>query len=542
MSLSGLSGLSGLSAIAQEQSWISSLDHAPRVLLVSDSILNSDVYIRPRLQSEIPGTGVLRYTYAGSSSPIGWLITANDVKSYAYSGNLFPLADITQWPSKTNCTVSLDASNGMYKVIASSSGARVNTDQFTGKVIVPTGATELTFSFLWRRGDFNSCTATIRSITRNATVLSQQQRLVISQDHLSDQAYRVAITAKSTDGAGFAAGEILHVYIYFGDTDGPSTGTCWVSEPSVTVGYAPTVYHNNSGTPDTITGPSYITPSAGFDRNLVDLTVIEFTNDSSKVSADGYRKSIEAIIAGALQFSEHVLVCTPPPQANPARTSFITGPYVSNGLYDALKTAVANTNVYFYDAIADFQNLVQTGAYLVSDLMRDEIHETDSSSTSAGMGRYVTNIAVCLRSPTKLHTPGSALPFARIGVPVQSGTWAWKEYSMPYSPSYDAHSLSGYTHQAGRIHALSATATGSLSTTTPACTAIGVIALNDQTVAGEVDVSIDGGSAVRLTLSDAGTANYPKGYWVATGLTNTTHTVTISWVSGEARVVGIVGF
>jgi hypothetical protein len=270
--------------------------------------------------------------------------------------------------------------------------------------------------------------------------------------------------------------------------------------------------------------------------------VIEFRNDTGSTTAAAYQRALETIAAGALQFAEHVLIMTPPPQANAGLTAWdAADPYQTGGYQVAAAAAAAAVNAYYYDAVGTFQALTAAGTYTVAQLMRDTIHPTDASLTSAGMGQLVNAIVVGCNNPNVVHTPGSARPFARLGAQVNSGTWTWTEYTSTTGPAWDAQSLSAPTYRSGRTHALQATAAGQLTVTTPACTQIGLIGLVDQTTAGQVDVSVDGGAAVRLDLSGSGVTNYSKGYWVATGLANTTHTVTIDWVSGTARVVGVVG-
>jgi hypothetical protein len=238
------------------------------------------------------------------------------------------------------------------------------------------------------------------------------------------------------------------------------------------------------------------------------------------------------------------MVCTPPPRANVGLTAWddANDTFVTGGYYAAMLQVAQNYGAILYDARTDFKALVAAGTNTIAELMRDTTHPTDANSSSAGMGLYVTAIVAAAARTTdiSIRNYGGAA-WARIGAAL-SGNWAYTHYATGTGPNWAAHGiLGGQTSGAHTLAMASSTASDVLTFTTPACTEIGLLGIADATVGGVVDVSVDGAAAVSINLLASGLTRYPKAFFVAGDLSNTTHTVTVTVTSGTARIVGLVG-
>jgi hypothetical protein len=237
------------------------------------------------------------------------------------------------------------------------------------------------------------------------------------------------------------------------------------------------------------------------------------------------------------------MVCTPPPRANVGLTAWddANDTFVTGGYYAAMLQVAAQHNALIYDANADFKAKVTAGTNTIAQLMRDTVHPTDASASSAGMGLYVTAIvaAAARTADAPIRNLGGT-PIARIGAAL-SGNWAWTHYATGTGPNWAAQGLLvGQTAGAHTLAMASSTASDVL-TFTIVGRDIGLLAIADATVGGVVNVAIDGGSPVAIDLSASGLTRYPKAFFVAGDLAPIAHTVTVTVVSGTARIVGVVG-
>jgi hypothetical protein len=514
------------------------LGRGPRILLVGESILNSG-YLAARLAAALPGAVVDRRTYGGSQSAMGLLLLATDVRAYAAGGNLVPDGRLTQW-GQTGLTVAAVASpttgRGTYRLTAAGAGGqRLQHDP----IVVPTGAPQLTYSIEVEPGTLTS----FRLMVYNKTTSNTIKQVDFAATNVTDRANlptRYSVTVKSTDGVGYAAGDEVRVYLYPGAPDGNPAGTLYARNPTVTAdgigaGHVPT-----AGTAQAASAAAWRAVS-GTDRALYDLVVIQFgRNDAANLGGADHEALVGGMIAGAAQLGGRVLVMTCPPQANGGLTAWedaATDPFQASGLSAGARRAALRAGAGFYDAVADFQ----ASGLAVSALMRDIYHPTDADATSAGIGRYVTAIAAFAASA--VDRPARVLarqPQARLGGQVASGTWAWTAFAVGTSPTYNATGPLAGQYLSGEAWALvSSTATHSLTYSVTG-RVVGVVVIADAASPGVVSVSVDGGPGVSVSQTQAGVSFYPKGFVTHADLPDGEHTVTVTVVSGQARVVGVV--
>lgn len=173
--------------------------------------------------------------------------------------------------------------------------------------------------------------------------------------------------------------------------------------------------------------------------------------------------------------------------------------------------------------------------------MRDTVHPTNTLDAS-GIVAYTTEI-IRARNAPRLGIAFGNTPFVRIGAESMTGGWAFVRLAQtPTSPANDIGALVSAFGNASVIRAMQSSSAGTLTLVTPACEHIGLLHLVHQTAGGEVDVSVDGGSAIRINTTEASSINnYGRGTFIAGGLARTTHTVTITWVSGTPAIVGVSG-
>lgn len=525
-----------------------------RVLIVSDSILNTSNW-RAQLSAltglPTASIDVCVRAYGGAQSPAGMAQLAADVAAYGQSGNILRKSGIGDWGAvnltrvaDTNpitghaCTrVTGTGAGTAYAVASIGSGSHVT---------VPTGAPPLTFSVEITRGTFNSFELLVRNETAGSTVISQQVRQTyLDANTANGMPTRYAVTALSTDGVGYAAGNSLTCYLYCGNTDAPNSGTAWVREPLVNVGIWPLAYSATSGTAETPAAAAWVTPTPAIDPTLFDLVIVSFgPNDQGAMPSASYEAIMAAMARGATARGvRRVLLATPPPLAASGLSSWDgTQVYDADGYRAALLAAGGEQGGYVYDAWTEFQSRVTGGSNTVANLMRDTVHPNDSAVGNAGIVAYATEMVRRVGAPRQGAMPGNT-PFVRLGAESASGGWAPTRVTQTStSPNNDLGSLVSAFSTSGFIRAYASTAAGTLTITTPACEEIGLLHLVHPTAGGVVDVSVDGGAAVTVNTTVVGVANnYGRGTFIAGGLSRATHTVEIEWVSGTPAIVGVSG-
>lgn len=525
-----------------------------RVLVVSDSILNTSNW-RAQLAAltGIPAASidVCVRAYGGAQSPAGLAQLATDVAAYGQQGNLLPNSDLSAW-QKTNCTATVDANpvtgRRAVRVDGTAGSSWLNTSGGTSTAFnAPTGAPPLTFSVEITRGATNSLELLIRNNTAGGTVINRQLR----QSYLDANAAgglptRYAVTALPTDGVGYAAGNQILCYIYVGNTDAPDVSAAWLADPLVNVGIWPLAYSATSGTAETPAAAAWVTPTQAIaDMDLFDLCVVSFgPNDQGVTPAASYEAILAAMARGAAARGvRRVLLATPPPLAASGLGSWSgTQVYDADGYRTALISAATDLGAYVYDAWSDFQARVTGGSNTVANLMRDTVHPSDAAVGNAGLVAYATETLRRVAAPRQGGMPGDA-PFVRLGAESATGGWAPTTLTQAAtSPNNDLGSLVSAFSASGQVRAYTSTAAGTLTITTPACEEIGLLHLVHSTSGGVVDVSVDGGAAVSVDTTVSGIANnYGRATFIAGGLSRTTHTVEIDWVSGAPAVVGVSG-
>lgn len=525
------------------------LGRSPRILIVGESILNS-FYIASRIATAYPGAVVDRRTYGGSQTPLGWLLTAGDVQAYAQAGNLLKNGNPTNWQFKTSCTVvaSTSPATGLALPLITTtgvSGQRVTTGNGEG-VVVPAGAPNMVVSLEVEPGTLSSFRVLVYNATKAGNIVTND--FTAAASNVADRANlpaRYLVRIKASQGATYVDGDVLHIYLYIAQ-DNAIAGTIYAGNVMVNQGDMPAQFHATSGTAEAASAAAWLTPTPGTRRDLFDLAVIQFgRNDPGVLSAIEHERSTSAIISGFARLAARVLVCTPPPTAAADLLSWAaTDTFVTLKLADAQKRAAYRHGAMFYDAVADFKAHVASGAHTIAQIMRDTLHPTDADTTSPGMGLYVSAILTALRSTfDRPVRPLVAAPCARLGGAVASGTWTWTEFTSSTQPGYDIMGMHiGYQKNSSVAAYVSSTAGHSLTFSMPACTAIGLIALADSAAAGVVSVSVDGRAAVNVTIGPvSGQSYYGHGFFVQGDLPNEAHTVVVTVVSGQARIVGVVG-
>lgn len=540
------------------------LGRPPRILLITDSILNS-VNIVPGLQALFPGLQAMQYTYGGSQAPIGLAISATEVQAYMTPGNLLNTSTFVAG-ANTTVTSSTSPTTGKPAQLVSSAGG-VGYEGVTINGTIPSPApANLTFSFELEPNTCQTIGIGFYNVTKAGTILADQvfraPEVNVEQSGLP---WRYYLTVSQGTGVGWSAGDTIQVIIWMNQYPFPTQWqafACYVREPMLNADQIPAPYFATTGTPQAVGTPAWGSVKGGIDRTLADLAIVEFCrNDLSTtlpapVPASDFEKMISSIISGAASLAGRVMVCTPPPIAGGSPLVWITDIINSSGYYNAIKRAAYRHGAYFYDAVADFKALVASGQYTVPQLMRDIMHPTDPGP---GINRYTNAIATYLNLPYDMITrPIVKPPCFRIGGVPTVGTWPWTGSNSLVQSGitcclqpqgihlahsyYSGEGAPGTTSGNAMYARCSSNAGDTLDFPNVIGSIIGLIVLHDGTTAGVYNIIIDGGSPIAYSIAaSAADGAYPFGVYITGSLPYGSHDVQVQVQSGLCKVVGIVG-
>ena len=524
----------------------------PRILVMGDSILNTS-QMQSRLQAVYPNATVELATYGGQTSQFGAAVLSSDVLTYSSPSQLLGTSNVgPSWtPAIVTVTQVASPSTGqqVWKLAGDgSAGQRVQACCN----IVPSGAPPLTYSFVVEPGTQATFTAQIYNNTapRTGIIIATVFGLADTTANHGMMPVRYFAVVRPSDGATYQAGDSLTVYLYTAVTDGEGghAGYLYFSEPQLTVGL-PTPYHFTDGSADSYVSPTWVRPN-GQQRELYDLVIICWgRNDSSKIPLADYYVGMNSAIKESLTFAPWVMVVSCPPQANGGLTAWLdsSDQFQVAGYDNILFEITSRYRVGFYDAVAGFHALTTGGTETVGQLMRDQYHPTINAPSTDGLNQYIAAITAFLSTAQPKPFAGGAgtngYHTRLLGQP--SGSWALNvDYNESVLAPYGVLASWGRGSSstgAGEIVDMIATTSGTL-TYSISGSMLGLMAIS-QSGTGTVSVAIDGGSPQTVNLGGA-SFDVPSVYWLAgatSGLADAPHTVAVSWASGSARVIGVVG-
>jgi hypothetical protein len=357
---------------------------------------------------------------------------------------------------------------------------------------------------------------------------------------------RVAFTVFKTDGCGWSDGNTIYIALYYGNTP----LTFYLKNFMCNVGVLPAPYEPTVGTPGTPRTVAWtsLPPDSGFDRGMFDTVVImpHIRNDLPYgVDVWSYEQAVASMISAAAVLSDRVVVCMCPPLSLADHTVWDSSDtLVSSGYYAAVKRQAIRHGAYFYDARQDFINQVAAGSYTIAQLLTDIEHPT-----ATGLGLYAKAIADYINAP--YDYPVKSLvktPCARIGGQVISGAWVWARYTYAALGMYFPGMVSTYrlistSSATSQLYAMTAANTGVLQFDDVKGSNIGIIGLNNASVADTVNVVVDGVYSKEIVLQNvSNTTNYPTSYYVVTGIPYGSHTVQVNWVANNPKILAVVGW
>lgn len=523
-------------AVTRDTPILSSLTRPRRVLVVGESILNTDA-LATNLAGFLPDSVIYRATYGGSESPMGMFALAPAVSARLRTGNRLKYTDLTNaaW-RKTNTTVTSATSpttgDAVYKVTGDgTSGQRIDTYP----IYTVAGTTEVTFSLLWEPGTVDN----VRLLLYNLTVGGVVKTADFAAGDAIGLPARLQLTATPSEGVGYTVGtDSLRAYIYVGSGGSAPAGDFYVSEVSVVNGRYPAQHVATSGTETAVGSEDWRTPPGGVDRSLFDAIVIQFgRNDTGSLTATEFEAVLEGVVSAAASHANAVMLCTAPPKAASG-----LGSWEADTDHDAIAAKIVSLASSYgcgaYDAVTDFQARTASSQYTIGDIMRDQDHPT-----VAGDAFGIKLYAYAIKDFVKRHainvtSPGNTVR-AYIGAEVTSGSWSYQEFTTTNAPLASPLALLAGQQVEGKVQALTSSSAGATIEVPFDGTMVGAVFVNDQTATGEATVRVDGTQVATITDS-GGLIYYPKGHFLVDGLAAGGHTLEIEVVSGEVRFMGAV--